>query len=62
MGVKRRRCAVIARTRPALYHPQSGCSWARAAGLQGPFTALSLEAAAGRQRFRVRSLSLCYMF
>lgn len=58
MGVKRRRCAVIARTRPGLHRPLSGCSWARAAGLEGPFRALSLGAVAGHQssgRFRVRS-------
>lgn len=36
MGIKRRRCAVIARTRPELHHPLSGCSWARAAGLRLP--------------------------
>lgn len=36
MGVQRRRCAVIARTRPELHDPLSGCSWARAAGLRVP--------------------------
>lgn len=49
MGIKRRRCAVIARTRPGLHRPLSGCSWARAVGLEGPFRALSLGAIAGHQ-------------